>query len=348
MLNTLILCSAVVSRNGRFFFNVHWKPPKLYNFKAIRSLLFVHKYVICFTKACWIILLYIYYFFNANMELKQQSRAIIRENVIIACCVMVAESRRFFSNVFLLNLNFQSFSKFFSSPLHQIFIIKNMAEELHSIENCIKGKHEPNYDRELSKFNFLRSQTSTPVARFCKPGWHKFHQQHMSALKTNRNIQTVLLGDSLIQGLSRYTKVWNSFFGKDTLNCGIREGKVTNLLWRAENLEFPPAIRQIVILFGTNNVEANTPNDITNGLLCSALTIKKRNSVTNVYITGLLPHDFRETHIRNKIKEVNELIREKCLSISTQRINYIEQHHDWIHGENCPSTNYPTTETVST
>ena len=215
-----------------------------------------------------------------------------------------------------------------------------MTEELHSIENCIKGKQEPNYDREVSKCNFLRSQTSTPVGRFCKPGWHKFHQQHMSALKTNRNIQTVLLGDSLIQGLSRYTKVWNSFFGKDTLNCGIRGDKVKNLLWRAENLEFPPAIRQIVILCETNNIDANTPNDIANGLLCSALTIKKRNSVTNVYITGLLPRDFKETHMRNKIKEVNELIREKCLSISTPRINYIEQDVDWIDEGNCLRTKY--------
>ena len=36
--------------------------------------------------------------------------------------IMMADSRRFFSNVFLLNLNFQSFSKFFPSPLHQIFL----------------------------------------------------------------------------------------------------------------------------------------------------------------------------------------------------------------------------------
>ena len=215
-----------------------------------------------------------------------------------------------------------------------------MTEELHSIENCIKGKHKPNYDRELSKCNFLWSQTSTLVGRFCKPGWHKFHQQHMSALKTNRNIQTVLLCDSLIQGLSRYTKVWNSFFGKDTLNCGIRGDKSKNLLWRVENQEFPPAIRKTVILCGTNNIDANTPYDIANGLLCSALTIKKRNSVTNVYITRLLPRDFRETHMKNKIKEVNELIRRKCLSISTPGINYIEQDLDWIDEGNCLRTKY--------
>ena len=92
-----------------------------------------------------------------------------------------------------------------------------MTEELHYIENCIKWKQEPDHDRELSKCNFLRSQTSTPVGQLYKPGWHKFHQQHMSALNTNRNTQTVLLGNSLIQGLSRYTKVWNSFFGKDII-----------------------------------------------------------------------------------------------------------------------------------
>ena len=94
----------------------------------------------------------------------------------------------------------------------------------------------------------------------------------MSVLNTNRKIQTVLLSDSLIQG--QYTKVWNSFFEKDTLNCGIRCDKVENLLWRAENLEFSPTIRREVIHCGSNNIEANMPNNIANDL-CSALTIKK-------------------------------------------------------------------------
>ena len=138
----------------------------------------------------------------------------------------------------------QSFS--ISTALKFHWNIKNITEELHPIKNCIKWKYEPNYDHKLSKCNFLWSQTSTPVGWFCKQGWHKLHQQHMSALNINRNIQTVLLGHSLIQGISRYTKVWNSFFRKDTLNCGIQGDKVKNLLSRAEKLEFPPAIRQIV------------------------------------------------------------------------------------------------------
>lgn len=75
-------------------------------------------------------------------------------------------------------------------------------------------------------------------------------------------MQTVLLVDSLIKGLSRYKKAWNSFFEKNTLNCCIRGDKVENLLCRAENLEITSTIRQVVIHCGTNNIEANKSNNI--------------------------------------------------------------------------------------
>ena len=70
------------------------------------------------------------------------------------------------------------------------------------------------------------------------------------------------------------------------------------------------------------------------------LQSKKGTTLQTYTSPGLLPRDFRETHIRNQIKEVNELIREKSLSISTLRINYIEQDHDWIGKGNCLRTKY--------
>ena len=112
------------------------------------------------------------------------------------------------------------------------------------------------------------------------------------------------------------------------------------IIARAEKLVFPPATRHIVIHCGTNNIEENMPNDIANGLLCSTLIINSRNRATNIYITGLLPRDFRETYKRNRIKRVNKLISEKCSSISTPRINYIEQDHDWIDEGNCLRIKY--------
>ena len=44
--------------------------------------------------------------------------------------------------------------------------------------------------------------------------------------------------------------------------------------------------------------------------------------------------------MRNKIKKLNELIREKCISISTLRIIYIEQDHDLIDEGYCLRTKY--------
>ena len=39
---------------------------------------------------------------------------------------------------------------------------------------------------------------------------------------------------------------------------------------------------QTVFHCWTSNIGENMPNDIANGLLCSALKIKKRNSITNI------------------------------------------------------------------
>ena len=57
-------------------------------------------------------------------------------------------------------------------------------------------------------------------------------------------------------------------------------------------------------------------------------------------ITGLLPHDFRETCKRNNFKKVNKLIGEKRSSLSTPRINYIEQDHERIDEGNCLRIKY--------
>ena len=161
----------------------------------------------------------------------------------------------------------------------------------------------------------------------------------MSALNVSSHIRTLLLGDSLIQGLSRYTKALKSFRG---WIIKLRyTGRQSRKFIMASGKTRISTRYQTVIHCGTNNIEENTPNDIANGLLCSALTIKKKvTNVTNVYLTGLLPRDFRDTHMRNKIKKVNELIREKCSSTSIPPIIYIEQDHDWIDEGNCLRTKY--------
>lgn len=103
------------------------------------------------------------------------------------------QEKTLFSNAFLLNLNFHKFFKVVYISSASNFIntsITTITEHLHS-------NQEPNYDHKLSKCDFLWFQTSVPSGWFFKSGWHKLNQQQMSMLNTNRNIQRVLLGNSL-------------------------------------------------------------------------------------------------------------------------------------------------------
>ena len=180
---------------------------------------------------------------------------------------------------------------------------------LESTRNSDENYHELG-NRDLIKNGFLRSQTSTPICRFEKDGWRKEHQSHQNYLKSCKSLQTLLIGDSIVKGLNRYSDIWEEFFGKSTINCGIG-GETQHILWRAENLLLPINIKKVFIHGGTNNIDRNTPDDIANGLICCAVCIAMNNSHTNIYITGLIPRDLYKTPRRVNITKVNNLLKQK-------------------------------------
>ena len=58
--------------------------------------------------------------------------------------------------------------------------------------------------------------------------------------------------------------------------------------------------RHIVIHCRINNIEENTPNDIANGLLCSALIIKKKGTALQIYTSLVFYHVISEKPTREK------------------------------------------------
>ena len=50
-----------------------------------------------------------------------------------------------------------------------------------------------------------------PAERFYKSNWIEYHRNHSSMIKDTK-LDTLLLGDSLVAGLSRYPNVWNEYF----------------------------------------------------------------------------------------------------------------------------------------
>ena len=69
--------------------------------------------------------------------------------------------------------------------------------------------------------------TAIPTEQQSKTNWMNTHLKHCSRLN-NKSFVTILIGDSLIAGLTRYNKVWNTFFKQlNAFNCGIGGDKAT-------------------------------------------------------------------------------------------------------------------------
>ena len=59
-----------------------------------------------------------------------------------------------------------------------------------------------------------------PTERFHKSNWIEYHRNHYSTIKDAKP-NTLLLGDSIVAGPSRYPNVWNKHFAPiNALNIG--------------------------------------------------------------------------------------------------------------------------------
>ena len=133
------------------------------------------------------------------------------------------------------------------------------------------------------------------------------HLSHCSRLN-NKSFDTILIGDSVIAGLARCSKVWNKFFKPlNAFNCGIGGDRVQHVLWRAHDLRRLSSLRNVIILCGSNNLYKDSPDDIANGLIKIGSCFKQGNNDINVFICGILPRDDISSINRLLIKETNNI-----------------------------------------
>ena len=97
-------------------------------------------------------------------------------------------------------------------------------------------------------------------------------------------------------------------------------------------------IEHAVIICGTNNIYADKPSSIANGLLCVALKLVSK-SVQQVIMLHILPRVFVNTITRNKIKKVNDLLKIECSKL-TSRVFYLEPDPNWVTNEKMSNMKY--------
>ena len=74
-------------------------------------------------------------------------------------------------------------------------------------------------DSLLIKHGFRKCLSATPTKRSQKMHWLFNHKNYVQQL-TYTHFDTIIIGDSIAAGLSRYSNIWETFF-KESLNLGI-------------------------------------------------------------------------------------------------------------------------------
>ena len=112
----------------------------------------------------------------------------------------------------------------------------------------------------------------TPSHRFYKQGWHAIYNEQKTNAETTQS-ELILVGDSIVKGLSRYQDVWRTLTDLKPLNLGISGDKAQHVLWRCQQIKFPPSVKFVAIMAGTNNIDNDCPEDIANCILEIGLSL---------------------------------------------------------------------------
>ena len=116
----------------------------------------------------------------------------------------------------------------------------------------------------------------------------------------------------------------NTFNLFNTVNCGIGGDKVQNMLWRCNNFSPSLSVKNIVVMCGTNNIQHDSVEDITGGIIDISSQLRRIYKNSNVIVCGLLPRDESWSVNRVYIKELNEYLRHKCNFIGVTFVDQID------------------------
>ena len=125
----------------------------------------------------------------------------------------------------------------------------------------------------------------------------------------------------------RYRNVWDENFNRYTVNCGISGDKSQNVPWRSNNILLPKSLKYVVINYGTNNLDTDNPDEISDGFICIALLFQKRSKHLQIIINGLISRDGTSTRQRQKLLEANQLLQDKCTSYNS--VYFLKPDTDW-------------------
>ena len=124
-----------------------------------------------------------------------------------------------------------------------------------------------------------------------RPG--KWMEQHEKFLKRDKegDVDLLFLGDSITAGWNSAKDVWSKSYGsRKPANFGIGGDRTQHILWRLDNGEVDHIQPKVVVLMiGTNNLGANTNDEIVDGVKAILDRLETKLPATKVLLLGVFP-----------------------------------------------------------
>ena len=175
--------------------------------------------------------------------------------------------------------------------------------------------------------NYGRHLNTRPILRESKVNIHNRIKGDLIHIEETPIL--ALCRASIVQGLKRYSNVWQKMFASlGAINLGIGDDRTQNLLWRVEDLRhLPSTVEFLGIHCGTNNLCDSLPSNIADGVLAVGAMARKNNSMVKILIMGLLHCDLNNYKIRSNVAEINNILRRKYHKMN---FTFAEEDADWL------------------
>jgi len=152
-----------------------------------------------------------------------------------------------------------------------------------------------------------KNSATEPAPRPDK-GWQDRHARFVERIKKG-DVDLLFIGDSITQGWEGAGKaVWaEEYESKKAVNLGIGGDRTQHVLWRLDNGEIDGiSPKAAVVMIGTNNLGANTNEEIVAGISAIVKKLNDKLPKTKVLLLGIFPRAEKADHpLRARIKAIN-------------------------------------------
>lgn len=172
-----------------------------------------------------------------------------------------------------------------------------------------------------------KHSAAKPVDRPDNKTWAARHKAFQDYPMKDK-VQVLFLGDALTQGWEGGGKVrWNDAFKPlGAANFGITGDRTQHVLWRITKGEELKGLspKVVVLQIGGNNLDANSPAEIVDGIAAIVQELHKQLPQSKVLLVELLPRGAKATDpYRDRIKEVNEQLKKKFAD--DKQVRFVEE-----------------------